>query len=100
MKHSIVYVLLVAIIGLFGVAFSQHQENTELQQQILSLTRENNAHLSLIHQIWIDNPNYVDDVLVETEEFQILNNLRKGDWEDTFLFWNKADSINYLLNQK
>lgn len=100
MKHSLIYILLVAIIALFGVAFSQHQEKVELQQQILSLTRENNAHLSLMHRIWIDNPNYFDDVLSETEEYEILNSLRKGDWEDTFLFWDKTDSINYIKNQK
>jgi hypothetical protein len=100
MKHSLIYVLLVAIIGLFGVAFSQHQEKTELQQQILSLTRENSAHLSLIHRIWIDDPTYFDDVVSETEEYEILNSLRKGDWEDTFLFWDKTDSVSYIRNQK
>lgn len=58
------------------------------------------AYHDLIHCIWIDNPDYVENELVNTEEFCVLDSLLNGDWEDTFDFWNKADSILYVINKR
>lgn len=57
-----------------------------------------NAYSALLHRVWIDKPSYVEDCLFETDEFLELDELLSGDWEDTFEFWNKQDSIEYKLN--
>lgn len=56
------------------------------------------AYAAILHRIWIDKPSYVEDVLVETDEFLELDELLSGDWEDTFEFWSKQDSLEYHLN--
>lgn len=56
------------------------------------------AYNNVIHRIWIDNPNYVEDVLQETDEFQELNTLLENKWEDTFLFHCVEDSTEYYFN--
>ena len=56
------------------------------------------AYSHLLHRIWILKPSFVEDVLVETDEFIELNELLNENWEDTFYFWNKQDSIDYQYN--
>lgn len=56
------------------------------------------AYNHLLHRIWIDRPNYVEDVLCETDEFWVLDSLMNGHWEDTFEFYNTQDSVDYHEN--
>ena len=56
------------------------------------------AYSALLHRIWIDKPSYVEDCLFETDEFLELDEILHNNWEDTFEFWNKQDSIQYHYN--
>lgn len=56
------------------------------------------AYNHLLHQIWIDKPNYVEDVLTEYDAFVTLDSLLNGHWEDTFEFYDSKDSILYHQN--
>lgn len=56
------------------------------------------AYNHLLHRIWVDKPNYVEDVLVEYDEFIVLDSLMNGHWQDTFEFYDEGDSIQYHEN--
>ena len=58
------------------------------------------AYNHLLHRVWIDKPNYCEDALCETPEFQELNDLMFSQWEDTFSFYDTQDSIEYYRNWK
>lgn len=70
---------------------SLQKDTTELRQII-------RAYNHLIHQIWIDKPNYFEEALMESDEFLELNDLLYSQWEDTFKFYNEEDSIRYHQN--
>lgn len=70
---------------------SLQKDTTELRQII-------RAYNHLLHQIWIDKPNYVEEALMESDEFMELNDLLYSQWEDTFQFYNEDDSITYHRN--
>ena len=46
---------------------------------------------SLLHRIWIDKPNYVED-------FISLANLVDDDFGGAFEYWSEEDSLSYKLN--
>lgn len=56
------------------------------------------AYNNLLHRVWLDNPTYVEEVLTESDEFCTLDDMMGGNWEDTFQFYNKEDSITYHMN--
>ena len=56
------------------------------------------AYNHLLHRVWIDHPNYVEDVLTECDEFCTLDSLLGGNWADTFEFYDFRDSVEYQLN--
>lgn len=53
---------------------------------------------SLLHRIWVDKPNYCEDVLPECDEFISLCNLVDDDFGGAFEFWSEEDSLSYALN--
>lgn len=53
---------------------------------------------ALLHQVWLDKPNYVEDCLTECDEFVSLQNLLHNDFGCAFEFWSKEDSLSYALN--
>lgn len=57
-----------------------------------------NAYSNVLHRVWIDRPSYVEDVLWETDEILVLEALLGGDWDMTFEFHNKQDSVDYNDN--
>lgn len=65
---------------------------------VSSRTKVEAAYGELLHRIWIDNPNYFDDVIAETDEFDRLDSLLNGKWRDVFEFRNEDERKLYLLN--
>lgn len=51
------------------------------------------AYENVLHEIWLDRPNYVEDALVESDAFCDLNDIM-GE-TDVFILRNKQDSIRY-----
>ena len=68
-------------------------QTVEMKQQ-----RIINAYSNVLHRIWLDKPSYVEDVLWEYDEMLELDELLEGEWDKTFEFWSKQDSIEYHLN--
>lgn len=56
------------------------------------------AYNSVIHRIWIDKPNYVEDVLCESDEWITLEDMVEGDFQHAFDFVNEEDSLSYHYN--
>lgn len=79
-------------------ACSTQSAKAAIPETELKNNRVINAYSALLHRIWIDKPSYVEDVLWECDEMLELDELLNGEWENTFEFWNKQDSIEYHLN--
>lgn len=58
-----------------------------------------NAYNNLLHVVWVDNPDYVEDVLTETDEFYELDRLLNGDWGDVFELKDSQDSLIYSITK-
>lgn len=69
-----------------------------LMQDTVQLNKIIRAYNHLLHRVWLDKPNYVEDCLVESDEFTELDSLLDGGWADTFDFYNEEDSIAYSIN--
>lgn len=99
---AMIFVILIAI-AIALVSCSTQAANAAIPEKELKVdsvrdTRIINAYSALLHRIWLDKPSYVEDVLWEYDEMLELDELLNGDWENTFEFWNKQDSIEYHLN--
>lgn len=73
-------------------------EDTEYMRELRWYDETLRAYNHLLHRVWIDRPNYVEDVLTECDEFIELDSLLNGHWGDTFEFYNNYDSICYHNN--
>lgn len=97
---AVFFVIIVACIALTGCTSTARANvpekdimiHNEYDAKVIA------AYSALLHRIWIDKPSYVEDCLFEYDEFLELDELLDGNWEDTFEFWNKQDSIEYNLN--
>lgn len=112
--ESIVMALAVALV--FSLAFSCSSCTHEKETVVISKDEYYNLRYmanradimtdlaissnDLLHRVWIDRPTYVEDALMESEEFAYADSLRESDWEDTFEFWDEADSIAYCQNKE
>jgi len=87
--------IVMCIIVFLSAICSGCTNNIKAVSQQEEITR---AYNHLLHRIWIDNPNYVEDVLVESDEWVSLNQLVNSDFYDVFELKTKSDSITYDLN--
>lgn len=99
---AMIFVILIAI-AIALVSCSTQAANAAIPEKELKVDSVHdakiiNAYSNLLHRIWIDKPSYVEDVLNEYDEFLELDELLDGDWNNTFEFWSKQDSIEYHLN--
>lgn len=68
------------------------KDKIELQEQIIY------NYGKLLHEIWLDNPTYVEEALAEGDTFVKLEELMGPRFQDIFQFDNIEDSIQYHLN--
>lgn len=99
---AMIFVILIAI-AIALVSCSTQAANAAIPEKELKVDSVHdakviNAYSALLHRIWLDKPSYVEDVLNEYDEFLELDELLDGDWNHTFEFWSKQDSIEYHLN--
>lgn len=99
---AMIFVILIAI-AIALVSCSTQAANAAIPEKELKVDSVHdakviNAYSALLHRIWLDKPSYVEDVLNEYDEFLELDELLDGDWNNTFEFWSKQDSIEYHLN--
>ena len=103
-----IIILIICIALLFLVAFiscngnssanANIPEDTEYMRELRWYDETLRAYNHLLHRVWIDRPNYVEDVLTECDEFIELDSLLNGHWGDTFEFYNRYDSVCYHNN--
>lgn len=89
----------IATIATIAICFKNKEEIEILRLERAENVKEVIMYRDLLHRIWLTKPLYVEDVLVESDEFNRLNELYDGDWEDTFELWNSQDSIDYEINK-
>ena len=75
------------------------KEKEKYEITINDKTKEIIMYRNVLHRIWLTKPAYVEDVLVESDEFNRLNELYNGDWEDVFELWDEQDTIDYKINK-
>lgn len=66
-------------------------ENDKLRSQI-------SAYNALLHQIWLDKPNYFEEALCESDEWLNLDEAVDGDFQGAFTFHSVEDSLSYHEN--
>jgi len=106
--EAIIIALAITLVALTAIAIGQCAKFSQLEKinsnaLETQLENKNNiiyAYNALLHRIWVDNPNYVEDVLVECDEWVSLDQLVDGDFKGAFELETKADSIAYDINWK
>lgn len=74
------------------------QENAQLRKEIDALRELRNANHGVLHRVWIDNPDYFESILSESDEWCSLMDIMHHDVEDLFEFWDEQDSLDYEKN--
>lgn len=74
------------------------RENMLLREEIATLQEMHDAYKGILHRVWIDNPEYFEDVLIESDEWCSLMDIMHHDTEDLFEFWDEDDSLDYKRN--
>ena len=96
--------LLLFIISKKATAQSSIVPDTDVE---LQSERENCQHMTemihaynrVLHRIWIDHPNYVEDCLCEMDEYIDLEQFLDEDaLKEIYSFYNKEDSVEYHHN--
>lgn len=112
----IVYVFFLSFIIWFATSLSSCSNQTisasttatDSEAQVLTLKTKVvyqeqliEAYRRILHEVWLDKPSYVEDVLVESDAFDELYCL-EGDSVNTscFRFRNKMDSVRYENNSR
>ena len=98
----VVLILTLAIAGFLCSCSPQHiSANDKSQEEMmfeLKCKLENQkklirAYENVLHEVWLDKPNYVEDALSESDAFCDLNEIM-GE-SDVFQIRNSDDSIRY-----
>lgn len=85
--------LLLHELGWFGANYA----HAATQQREMACDEIQNAYADVLYRVWIDNPSYVEDVLVECDEWCNLYDLVGDDWIN-YKFKSIEDSLMYESN--
>lgn len=96
-KPNIVILIAAFAIFVFAVDLTLVKQE-ELRQEAKQKTEIIACYGDLLHRIWIDKPSYVEDALMDSEEWSSLDSVLNGDFEDVFLFWNDKEKETYKNN--
>lgn len=96
--------LLLFIISKKATAQSSNVPDKDVELQMehdnsVHMTEMIHAYHRVLHRIWIDRPNYVEDVLCEMDEYIDLEQfLNEDDLKEIYSFHNEEDSLEYHHN--
>lgn len=96
-KPNIIVLIVAFVIFAFAVAKSE-QLRRETKEESRQKTEIIARYADVLHRIWIDKPSYVEDALMDSEEWIRLDSILNGDFEDVFLFWNDKEEETYKNN--
>lgn len=85
---------------LFGAVYNPSVKGSPDDKECREHRELMRAFKDVIHRVYMDRPDYVENILAESEEFKTLDSLLHGDWDDVFYFYNQQDSIDYHNNMK
>ena len=88
----VAFVIFVLAVDLTLVRCEELKKKTKQKTEIMACYGE------LLHRIWLDKPSYVEDALMDSEEWIRLDSILGGDFEDVFLFWNDKEKEAYKNN--
>ena len=96
MKKFIIGVIALMLSALlFGAVYNPSRKESPVNNESQEQQNLMRAFKDLIHRVYMDRPNYVENILVRSGEFKTLDSLMDGDWYDVFYFYNQQDSIDY-----
>ena len=96
MKKFIIGVIALMVSALlFGAVYYPSKNESPEGKECREHRELMRAFKDVIHRVYIDRPDYVENILAESEEFKTLDSLLHGDWDDVFYFYNQQDSIDY-----
>lgn len=96
-KPNIVILIVAFAIFVFAVDLTLVKQE-ELRQEAKQKTEIIGYYGEVLHRIWLDKPSYVEDALMDSEEWVRLDSILNGDFEDVFLFWNDKEKETYKNN--
>ena len=96
-KPNIVILIAAFAIFVFAVDLTLVKQE-ELRQEAKQKTEIIGCYGEVIHRVWLDKPSYVEDALMDSEEWVRLDSILNGDFEDVFLFWNDKEKETYKNN--
>ena len=88
----VAFVIFVLAVDLTLVRCEELRKKKKKKTEIMACYGE------LLHRIWLDKPSYVEDALMDSEEWIRLDSILGGDFEDVFLFWNDKEKEAYKNN--
>lgn len=88
----VAFVIFVLAVDLTLVRCEELRKEAKQKTEIMACYGE------LLHRIWLDKPSYVEDALMDSEEWIRLDSILGGDFEDVFLFWNDKEKEAYKNN--
>lgn len=101
MKKFIIGVIALMVSALlFGAVYTPSKNESPEGKECREHRELMRAFKDVIHRVYMDRPDYVENTLAESEEFKTLDSLLHGDWDDVFYFYNQQDSIAYYSNLK
>lgn len=100
LKNALIVILFVGFLTLLLHElgwFSANSAHAATQQREMACDEIQNAYADVLYRVWIDNPSYVEDVLVECDEWCNLYDLVGDSWID-YTFKSVEDSLMYKSN--
>lgn len=94
----IVVLTLLSFSTFIHLCAQQRQINNRLASET-NCDEIQQSYANVLYRIWIDNPNYVEDILMETDEWCALFDVVGHAWMD-YTFKSIDDSLAYEANLK
>ena len=96
LKTFLIVVLTLLSFSTLYLCAQQQQMNNRLASET-DCDEIQQSYANILYRIWIDNPNYVEDVLMETDEWCELFDVVGHAWMD-YTFKSVKDSLTYEAN--
>lgn len=92
-------VILIAAFAIFAFAVSKSEQlRRKAKEESRQKTEIIGCYGEVLHRIWLDKPSYVEDALMDSEEWIRLDSILGGDFEDVFLLRDWYEKETYKNN--
>ena len=99
MKNKPNIVTLIAAFAIFAFAVAKSEQlRREAKEESRQKTEIIARYGDVLHRIWLDKPSYVEDALMDSEEWVRLDSILNGNFEDVFLLRDWYEKETYKNN--